>query len=137
MPARICIRRAVYGLLIEEARRNPQQECCGLLAGSDGVITTILPAPNALASPTAFEIAPGELFRLVRQMRVEELEHLGIYHSHPNGENIPSARDIERAFYPETAYFIVSPREDAARPVRAFSIRDANVMEMAIEVVGA
>ena len=129
------MRQAAIVELLSEARRNPQQECCGFLAGRDGVMTTVLPAANALESATAFEIAPGELFRLVRQIRAQKLDHLGIYHSHPKGKNVPSARDIERAFYPDTAYLILSPREDEARSVRAFSIHDGKVSELAIEVV--
>lgn len=137
MPARICIQRAVYERLIEEARASPLQECCGFLAGRDGVVTAVLPAPNAMASPSAFEIAPVELFRLFREMRAQRLEHLGIYHSHPAGDNFPSPRDIERAFYPEVAYFILSPRAGAPQPVRAFSILLGTVSEIAIAEVSA
>lgn len=113
----------------------PEQECCGLLAGREGIITRILPARNALESATAFEIAPAELFQLMRQIRGEDLEMLGIYHSHPRGENRPSPRDIESAFYSDSAYFIVSPLADAAQPVRAFSIRDGRFTELQIETV--
>jgi proteasome lid subunit RPN8/RPN11 len=63
------------------------------------------------------------------------LEHLGIYHSHPTGENVPSPRDIERALYPDAAYLIVSSQPRAARPVRAFTIREGNVNELVIERV--
>ena len=129
------VRAEVHTRLVGEARGSAGQECCGFLAGRDGVITTVLPAPNALASPTAFEIAPVELFRLMREMRAQKLEQLGIYHSHPAGENFPSPRDVERAFYPDLAYFILSPRPDAAQPLRAFSIREGKVSEIAIEVV--
>lgn len=122
--------------MVGEARGNAGQEFCGFLAGRGGVITTVLPAPNALASPTAFEIAPAELFRLVREMRAQELEHLGIYHSHPAGDNFPSPRDVERAFYPDVVYFIVSAEPSMATPVRAFLIRDGTVTEMGIEVAG-
>ena len=120
-------------LLRDQAQRALPQECCGFLAGSGGVITVILPACNFLASPTSFEIAPQELFRLVREIRAQKLEHLGIYHSHPAGGNFPSPRDIERAFYPDLAYFIVSPLANAAKPVRAFSIRECRVTELTIE----
>ena len=68
-------------------------------------------------------------------MRARGLEHLGIYHSHPAGRNVPSTRDIERAFYPDLAYFIVSPLTDAAKAVRAFSIRECRVTELTIETV--
>jgi proteasome lid subunit RPN8/RPN11 len=135
MTGKVRVRAEVLAQLLAEARQTPHQECCGFLAGRDGVITKILPAANALASPTSFEIAPMELFRLVREMRAEELEHLGIYHSHPAGENVPSPRDRERAFYPDVAYFIVSPRIDIQDGIRAFSIREGNVAEITVEVM--
>jgi len=107
-----------------------------LLAGRDAVITRAFPATNAASNPaTSYEIAPEELFRLMREIRGARLELLGIYHSHPNGENAPSPRDIERAYYPDAAYFIVSPLPDAARPVRAFSIRGGRATELEIRIV--
>ena len=87
-----------------------------------------------MQSASAYEIAPLELFSLFRRMREQSLDHLGIYHSHPRGENVPSRRDIEAAYYPDTAYFIISPRQDAARPVRAFEIRDGQVRELEIHI---
>jgi proteasome lid subunit RPN8/RPN11 len=130
------IRGEVVSRMMEEARREPSVECCGVLGGRGGVISAILPARNALASPSEFEIAPEELFRIFRELRASRLDHLGIYHSHPAGDNAPSARDIERAFYPDAAYFVVSPLPDAPRPVRAFSIREGRVTELAIEALG-
>jgi proteasome lid subunit RPN8/RPN11 len=132
--ATVRVRREIISRIREEARMAPNQECCGLLAGRDGIITRILPARNALESATAYEIAPAELFRLMRQIRGEDLEMLGIYHSHPRGENRPSPRDIGSAFYSEAAYLIASPLADAAQPVRAFSIRDGRVAELQIEI---
>jgi [CysO sulfur-carrier protein]-S-L-cysteine hydrolase len=127
------ITRASLHAMQAHARREGGLECCGLLGGRGGVITTVLPAKNALASATAYEIAPKELFELFQRMRRLGLEHLGIYHSHPAGDNAPSPSDIERAYYPEAAYVILSPLAGAANPVRAFSIRDERVEELAIE----
>lgn len=117
-----------------EARRSPKMECCGLLAGSDGVITRAFPAMNAMASATEYEIAPQELFRLMKEIGAAGLQMMGIYHSHPKGDNAPSARDVERAYYPDAAYFILSPRRDARQPARAFSIREGRFAELKIEV---
>jgi proteasome lid subunit RPN8/RPN11 len=128
----VVVSRSVVRELLAESRRDPDLECCGLLAGRDGVISVVLPARNALQSPTAYEVAPAELFSLFRRMRAGRLDHLGIYHSHPCGDNSPSLRDVERAFYPAAAYFIVSPRLDAAQPVRAFRIVAGAVRELAI-----
>lgn len=129
------VRSDILRRLREEAARAPETECCGLLAGRDGVITTIFLAPNALGSATAFEIAPVELFRIFRTMRAEGLEHLGIYHSHPRGENAPSARDLEQAYYPDVAYFILSPDPVRPRPVRAFVLREGRFQEIEIQSV--
>jgi len=119
-----------------EAQRTPQQECCGLLAGRDGVITHAYPARNVASdSATQYEIAPEELFQLMREMRGAGLQLLGIYHSHLNGANEPSRTDIARAYYPDAAYFIISPLKDAEKPVRAFSIRDGIVSELPISSV--
>lgn len=132
----IFVDRAIILQMMEECRRDAAIECCGLLAGHDGTIAAILPASNAFASATAYEIAPEELFRLFRDIRAQGMELLGIYHSHPKGDNAPSPADIERAFYPETAYFIISPAPNAPRPVRAFHIRGGTVTELLIEAVG-
>jgi proteasome lid subunit RPN8/RPN11 len=138
MDGTLRITRAVFDELLAYARREPHLEICGLLAGRNGLITNVLPAENVLASATAFEIAPVELFALFHRMRAFGLEHAGIYHSHPVGDNAPSPRDIECAFYPGVAYVVVSPAVIGPRAVRAFAIdidKDA-ASELAIDVVG-
>ena len=128
----IRIRADILQKMLEHARSEPRIECCGLLAGRDGVITHIFPAANALASATAYEIAPQELFRLFKTLRTEGLTHLGHYHSHLASQNFPSPTDIEQAGYPDHANFIVSLLEGAPKPIRAFSIRDGIVSELEI-----
>jgi proteasome lid subunit RPN8/RPN11 len=135
MPDEIRVRAEIVEEMLRIARSEPHIECCGLLAGVGGVITKVFPAKNALASPTAYDVAPQDLFQLFRRMREEGLEHLGIYHSHLSSENVPSPRDIELAAYPNEAYFIISPLPAAPRPVRAFSIRDGQVQELEIKIV--
>jgi proteasome lid subunit RPN8/RPN11 len=135
MAGEVRVRVEILEEMIRHARREPEMECCGLLAGRDGVITKSFPTVNALASPTAYEIPPQELFQLFRRLRDDGLEHLGHYHSHLHSDNFPSERDIAQAFYPEHAYFIISPRAETPRPVRAFLICDGNVQELKIEVV--
>jgi len=126
------LRAGITEQMLAHARGAGEIECCGLLAGSCGVITNIFPARNTLDSPAAYQIAPQDLFALFRTMREQGLEHLGIYHSHPSGENAPSPRDIEEAYYPRAVYFILDPRAEALRPTRAFSIRDGSVTELEI-----
>ena len=127
--------RSAFDRLLAEARANPNVECCGLLAGRDRVVSLVLSAKNALQSANAYEIAPEELFALFRRLRSEGLEHLGIYHSHPKGENSPSPLDLEHAFYPDAAYLIISTNPAAACPIRAFRIAQGRARELALEIV--
>jgi proteasome lid subunit RPN8/RPN11 len=134
--AAIRIRKGLIPELVRLAQLEQAHECCGLLGGSRGVIARIFRATNVASKlATTYEIAPRELFSLVREIRATGLELMGIYHSHPNGKNEPSPRDIELAYYPDTAYLIVSPQPNAARLVRAFSIRDGRATELDIETV--
>src|ERR1700686_3878512 len=130
------VREEILKEMLAHARREPHIECCGLLAGRDGVITSIFPATNSLSSATAYEIEPRELFEMFRYLRKKELTHLGQYHSHLSTENTPSPTDIEQAGYPDQAYFIVSPRAEAPHPIRAFSIRDGRACPLEIVVAG-
>lgn len=131
----IVLTSEVLSRILDHARRTDGSECCGLLAGRDSVITQVFRATNAASKPaTSYEIAPEEIFRRMREMRAAGLELLGIYHSHPNGENEPSPRDIGQAYYSDAAYFIISPLAGSSRPVRAFSIRDGSVTELEIRI---
>ena len=130
-------RRKVYGQLLKHARRQPHRECCGILAGRDGLITQAFAAKNVAADPVwNYEIAPKELARLMAELRKRRLEFLGIYHSHPHWMDInePSAKDIALASH-EAVYFIVTPRPYAETPIRAFSIRGGRAREMEIQVL--
>ena len=135
MLRQINVRGGVLQQMRDLAEATPEQECCGLLAGLDGVITHVFAAVNVAPDPAkGYEIAPKEIVGMMRELRERKLEFLGIYHSHPNGKNEPSARDIELAYYSEAVYFIISPLADAPKPVRAFSIRDGRVTELEIEI---
>jgi proteasome lid subunit RPN8/RPN11 len=136
MARRVRIRRNVFSSLVAQARKNPDVEICGLLSGRNGEILEIFPTTNAAEKPAvSYEIGPRELFSSMRNLRRGKLELLGIYHSHPRTANEPSPTDISMAFYPDVAYFIASPREDAEKPVRAFTIRDGAANELEVEII--
>jgi proteasome lid subunit RPN8/RPN11 len=130
----IRLARGVAAEILNHARNNPNEECCGLLAGRENAVRHAFSARNVADRPAvAYEISPKELFRLMREIRAAGLELLGIYHSHPNSDNLPSLRDIERAYHPDAAYFIISPHADAPQPIRAYSIRDGRWSELKIQ----
>ena len=133
VPNVIRVQDGVLFALQAHAQGAPENERCGLLAGCEGVITRVLHAHKVAGEPaTQYEIAPAELFQLMREIRGAGLQFLGIYHSHPHGLNEPSRTDIARAYYPDAAYFIISPDAHSEKPVRAFAIRDGVVSELQV-----
>lgn len=134
MQARVSIRASVLEAMLEHACSSIPKECCGLLAGAGDAVTHAFPVANALASEREFFADPAELISTLRALRGRGLKHQGIYHSHPSSENFPSSRDVEMAFYPGCAHFIISPRAPIESQVRAFRIEEDIVTELEIEV---
>ena len=127
--------RSAYDAIVAHAQDARPYEACGILSGSGGLITEVYPAENA--SPTkaiSYEIGPKELLRIFRQLDDRDVEHLGIYHSHPFTRAYPSDTDIRLASY-DVPYVIVSLRDERAPYVKAFSIREGGVTEEPIELV--
>lgn len=131
----LTIPQSLHQALLAEARRSLPNECCGLLGGHGRRVVRLFPATNELASPTAYEIPVRELFSIFRQLRAENLELVGIYHSHPAGDNVPSETDCRRAYYPEAAHVILSPQADVLQPVRAFLVREGKAEEIRVELI--
>jgi len=125
--------RALYDEMVEHARAEAPNECCGMVATSDGQAVKVYRAVNAAASPLRYEIDGAEQYRI--QMDIDDAGHdLGaIYHSHTRSKPYPSQTDINLAFYPEALYVIVGLAGEEP-DVRAFYIRDGQVTEAELEV---
>ena len=90
---------------------------------------------TGLGSLGAEAQAPARTNRWEKDIRAfEEIDRLsikllGVYHSHPNHPCYPSGLDIRRAFYPDTAFFIISLADYHHPQIKAFTIREGTVME--------
>ena len=108
--------------MIAHAREENPNECCGILGGRDGVVAKLYRATNADHSPYRYTVAPGDLFRIDKEIRDNGWEWVGIYHSHTFVEAYPSATDVNLAFWPDALYFLVSLMNPDRPVVRAFHI---------------
>lgn len=115
--------------IIDHARAEAPNECCGLLAGKEGTILQLYRCDSTEKSPYRYYIDPKDQLRVMREMDQKGWELLGIYHSHTHTGAYPSRTDVELAFYPEALYFIVSLEKPTAPVIRAFRIADGNVTE--------
>ena len=90
-------------------------EGCGLLLGtSDGVVREIAASRNVADSAKVYEIDPRVLLRAYRRADEEDLEVLGVFHSHTHSEAYPSPTDVRQAPDPSWHYVIVSLRDTPA-----------------------
>lgn len=123
--------------MIEHALDENPNECCGILAGSDGRAIRAYRGLNAEASPYRYNLDPDDLFRIYREIDRSGWDILAIYHSHTFSEAYPSQTDVSLAFYPDAYYILVSLADPSNPVVRAYRIdRDTRtVTEELIEVV--
>ena len=106
--ATIIIPPVILGQMVAHCRSCLPDEGCGILAGRGATVTHIYPMKNIEPSPVSYHMDPQEQFDVMRSMRESALEMVAIYHSHPDSPATPSHADIERAFYEDAAYVIVS-----------------------------
>ena len=116
--------------MIEHALKDAPNECCGVLLGRNAVVERAVAMTSDLPSPDAYFMNPEQQIEVFTDMAKRGEELLGIYHSHPKGPAEPSGADLQLAFHPEVAYFIIS-LSDAAHPeVRAFSLLSGEFHEI-------
>jgi [CysO sulfur-carrier protein]-S-L-cysteine hydrolase len=127
------IPRAIYEELLDHAREDAPNECCGLIGGEDGAAKTVYRARNAEASPLRYNLDPQDQFRIMSEMDERGEELAAIYHSHIASPAYPSQTDINLAAYPDALYLIVSLVE-GEKELRAFRIVDGEVSEVDLEV---
>jgi proteasome lid subunit RPN8/RPN11 len=124
------ISRADWDELIEHAREEAPNECCGYARLDDGHVTQVVRGQNTRLSPYGFDLDGPSL------LAANELDADGhgvaVYHSHPRSPAEPSEQDKNLAQYPHWLYFIVSL--DGEPHVRAWRIVDGRVEEEALEV---
>jgi proteasome lid subunit RPN8/RPN11 len=131
------IARPLLDDIVEHARADSPNECCGMIAALDGRAVAVHRAANAAASPLRYEIDGMEQYRI--QSAIEEAGHdLGaIYHSHTRSAPYPSQTDVNLAFYPESLYVIVGVAQPEAPEVKAYRIVDGRITEATLEIVEA
>ncbi len=129
------ISRELVDEMVAHAREEAPNECCGMVAGSDGDATRVLRARNAEASPLRYVIHPNDQLRIMNAIESDGDELVAIYHSHTGSPARPSQTDINLATaWPDPLYVIVSLADPDRPDVRAFAIRDGKVDEAELEV---
>jgi proteasome lid subunit RPN8/RPN11 len=129
------IRRTFLEEILRQARDEFPNECCGILAMSDGEATRVFPAENVHHSPTRFEIDGLHVMRIQDEIDKHGWELGSLYHSHTKTSAYPSQTDVNfAANWPGMIWLIVSLEDFEQPTVRAFEIVDGNISERELSV---
>lgn len=128
------IPRELYDQMIEHAREDAPNECCGIVAARDGRATNVYRATNIEHSHLRFMIDPKEQLRIDKDIEAAGTELAAIYHSHTRTPPKPSETDINFAtLWPGVLWVIVGLADDAP-DVRMWKIDNGRVGEAELVV---
>ncbi len=134
-PNRVVFTQSLFDEMVALARASAPAEACGLLAGSCSNVTAVLAAKNIAADPVReYLMDPQTQLDHFHWLRDNNLELVGIFHSHPHSAPYPSPTDLRRAFYPEAATVIVSLASCSEPVVKAFHMTREEVKEIELVV---
>lgn len=127
--------REMVDAIVAHARRDHPDECCGVIAGRDGVATRMFEMQNAERSPTGFTFDSAEWLKVYREIDDADEDLLVVYHSHTMTEAYPSRTDIRWSVNtPGASWLLVSTRDPAYDEVKSYKIVDGEVTEEEISV---
>ncbi len=108
-------------------------EACGLLAGKNGQVETVLRVRNADQSQERFRMDAQEQYTAFEWIEANGLDLIGIFHSHPSGPETASPTDIAEAAY-EVVHVIWSYSERTWK-ARGFWIEKGSATEVDLQVM--
>lgn len=120
--------------MLKDAIQAFPDECCGFLFGrEEGNIRTITKAQPVMNAKEGdkrrrFEIAPRDYMKAEQFAEENNLQLIGIYHSHPNHPAVPSEHDRVAA-QPWFSYIILSIVNGGFDHIRSWQLKDEKQFE--------
>jgi proteasome lid subunit RPN8/RPN11 len=125
---------AAHAAIVGQAYDGYPLEICGLLVGRGAIAHRYEPARNAAESAKVYTIDPRDHLRIERRADDDDLEVIGVVHSHTRTDPVPSPTDLAQAPDPAWHYVIVSLRDEAPM-LRSWRIVDGAATEEQVVVV--
>jgi len=130
----LTIPQTIIDAMIAHAQKDFPLEACGILGGTESVVSEYYPMANIDKSNEHFTLEPKEQFAVIKDLRAKGKELLVIYHSHPETPARPSAEDIRLALTPNASYVIISLAGNTP-DVKSFRVTDGVVTVEAIAII--
>lgn len=127
----ITISSVIFDQLVQHAKSELPNECCGYITGKGSECLTVYEMTNVDASPVHFSFEPKEQFSVIKAARQKGEVPLVVYHSHPESPARLSNEDLRLLTDPEMVYAIISLESDEP-VINAYQIVDGTVKEVII-----
>ena len=114
--------------MIEHSKSEDPNECCGILAGTNGDISKLYKIRNASPSPYRYVMDPQEMLTSIQDADENGIDLVAFYHSHTHSPAYPSETDTRMAVesgWVDFCYVLVS-LEDDDKPVVRFYVIDSD-----------
>jgi proteasome lid subunit RPN8/RPN11 len=133
MKRQLIVSKKHWQEMLEYVEQNAPLESCGLLAGKNDRVEKVILVRNQAQSTVRFVMDPYDQLNAFDWIESNQLDLLGIFHSHPAGPETASATDIAEAAY-EVVHFIWSRNQDHWE-VRGFWIENGKITEVPLQIV--
>ena len=114
--------------MIEHSKSEDPNECCGILAGTNGDISKLYKIRNSSPSPYRYVMDPQEMLTSIQDADENGIDLVAFYHSHTHSPAYPSETDTRMAVesgWVAFCYVLVS-LEDEDKPVVRFYVIDSD-----------
>jgi proteasome lid subunit RPN8/RPN11 len=124
------ISQSLIDEMVAHAREDLPIEWCGMVGGTDGEASVVIPVVNSAASPLRFEMDPQGQYNALKAIEDDGREMLAIYHSHTKSAAYPSQTDVNQAVnWPDAIYLIVSLQDEEAPDVKGYWLKDLKIAD--------
>ncbi len=136
----IKISKSKFNEMIEHAREENPDECCGILVGTSNSVSKIYKITNDAKSPYRYVMNPQQFFDVQADCDRNNLDMIAFYHSHTHTKAYPSDTDVRMAlqsgWVENLIIYILVSLEDKSNPVvKSYSISEnGEISEQPMEI---
>jgi proteasome lid subunit RPN8/RPN11 len=131
----LTITKEQYQKMIAHVHSHAPLEACGLLAGHGSKVETVLEVANQAQSAVRYVMDPTEQLKAFEWIDSNNMELVGIFHSHPTGPETVSPTDIAEAAYAVVYVILARADNEHAWHARGFWIEDRSYNEVTLQVI--
>lgn len=131
----ITLTKEQYKKMTEHVNQHAPLEACGLLAGRNSKVEAVIEITNQAQSPVRFVMDPIEQLNAFNWIDSNQMELIGIFHSHPTGPETVSPTDIAQASYSVVYIILTHADKKHEWSARAFWIENGKYDEVSLQIL--